>query len=49
MIAHHLDHWRRARRARRELDALSDRELAEIGLFRCDVPRMARRMADAAG
>ena len=49
MIAHHLDRWRRIRRARRELDALSDRELAEIGLLRSDAPRLARQMAHDAG
>ena len=38
--------WRRRRRALRELEALSDRELSELGLFRCDVPRVARENAD---
>ena len=40
-----LDRWRRRRSARRELDALTDRELAELGLFRCDIPRVARDCA----
>lgn len=30
---------------RRELDALSDRELADIGIARCDIDRVARASA----
>ena len=46
MILPPLGDWRRRRRALRELEALTDRELSEMGLFRCDVPRVARENAD---
>ena len=42
MILPPLGDWRRRRRALRELETLTDRELSEMGLFRCDVPRVAR-------
>ena len=40
----------RARRARyrqalAELESMSDRELSEFGLHRCDIPRLAREAA----
>jgi uncharacterized protein YjiS (DUF1127 family) len=34
------------RRTARELCALSDRDLADIGIFRCDIGRIAREAAD---
>lgn len=34
--------WNNARITRRELNALSDRELSDIGLSRCDIERVAR-------
>jgi uncharacterized protein YjiS (DUF1127 family) len=34
--------WRRYRRALAELEIHSDRELAELGFLRCDLPRVAR-------
>ena len=45
MLIPALTEWRRRRRVLRELEALSDRELTELGLFRCDVPRLAREAA----
>lgn len=45
MLIPALAEWRRRRRVRRELEAMSDRELAELGLFRCDVPSFARQAA----
>ncbi len=47
-----LRHWR-ARRAvylqtHAELSACSDRDLADFGLHRADIPALARRAADAA-
>jgi uncharacterized protein YjiS (DUF1127 family) len=41
-ISDRVRRWRDYRRALNELDSLSDRELAELGLFRCDLPRVAR-------
>lgn len=37
-----LADWRLYRRTLAELDALSDRDLADLGLFRHDIPRIAR-------
>jgi uncharacterized protein YjiS (DUF1127 family) len=34
-------HWRRYNRSLRELNQLSDRELADIGISRGDIPRVA--------
>lgn len=34
--------WRRNRRAERDLDSLSDRELADLGLSRADIPLAVR-------
>lgn len=36
----------RYRRALGELERMSERELAELGLHRCDIPRVAREAAD---
>jgi uncharacterized protein YjiS (DUF1127 family) len=37
--------WRRYRRTLTELEVHSDRELAELGVFRCDLDRVARETA----
>jgi uncharacterized protein YjiS (DUF1127 family) len=37
--------WRRYRRALTELEVHSDRELADLGILRCDLNRLAREMA----
>lgn len=37
-----LTEWRRHRRAARELHAMSDRDLADLGVFRCDIERVVR-------
>ena len=34
--------WRRYRRAERELEAMSDRELTDLGIARPDIPRAVR-------
>jgi uncharacterized protein YjiS (DUF1127 family) len=48
----YLATWAEGRRAYRqtasELSALSDRELADIGIVRCDIPAVARDAAKAA-
>ena len=36
-----LDSWRRYNKALRELYRLGDRELADIGITRSDIPRIA--------
>lgn len=50
-----VEHWRheKARRAsaaqvRRELEAHTDRELADLGLSRADIPAIARAAYDGA-
>lgn len=47
-----LARWLRARalaaRTRLELERMTDRELADIGLMRCDIARIAREAARAA-
>jgi uncharacterized protein YjiS (DUF1127 family) len=35
--------WRRSRETARQLAALTDRELSDIGLSRRDIPQAARR------
>jgi uncharacterized protein YjiS (DUF1127 family) len=35
--------WRRSRETARQLAALTDRELSDIGLSRGDIPQSARR------
>jgi uncharacterized protein YjiS (DUF1127 family) len=37
-----LKRWNRYNRTRRELDLLTDRELADLGIMRSDIPRIAR-------
>ncbi|HMR32600.1 MAG TPA: DUF1127 domain-containing protein [Geminicoccaceae bacterium] len=44
-----LDGQRRYRRTVDELSQLSDRELADIGLYRDDIERVARRNCHAIG
>jgi uncharacterized protein YjiS (DUF1127 family) len=34
--------WNRYSTTRRELDLLTDRELADLGIMRSDIPRIAR-------
>ena len=48
MLSHliHLFHaWRRYENSLRELSRLGDRELADIGVVRSDIPRLARESA----
>jgi uncharacterized protein YjiS (DUF1127 family) len=35
--------WRRYRETMRELSSMSDLELADIGVHRCDIPHIAAR------
>lgn len=44
-IIHRTRRWRHYRQTLAELERLSDRELADIGMFRCDLPRIARESA----
>jgi uncharacterized protein YjiS (DUF1127 family) len=37
-----IQHWARYGRVVQELSCLSDRELADIGVSRCDIDRIAR-------
>jgi uncharacterized protein YjiS (DUF1127 family) len=37
-----IQHWKRYGRVVQELSRLSDRELADIGIARCDIDRIAR-------
>jgi uncharacterized protein YjiS (DUF1127 family) len=46
-IAEKLQTWRKYREAVRELSALSDRELADIGIRRGDIEYIVRRTAAA--
>jgi uncharacterized protein YjiS (DUF1127 family) len=41
-IARYFRAWRRYDNAINELSHLTDRELADIGVSRCDIPRLAR-------
>lgn len=50
-----MDNWQRARarheraaQVRRELDACSDRDLADMGLSRADIPAIVRAARDQA-
>ena len=36
--------WQAARHTTQELSLLSDRELSDIGLHRCDIPTISRRV-----
>jgi uncharacterized protein YjiS (DUF1127 family) len=37
-----IKRWNRYHSTRRELDLLTDRELADLGILRADIPRIAR-------
>ena len=41
-----LNEWKRYSEARKELSHLSDRELADIGITRSDIDRIAHGQAD---
>ncbi|MDP8920428.1 MAG: DUF1127 domain-containing protein [Pseudomonadota bacterium] len=45
MLLARLATWRRYRQTLRELDSLSDRELADLGFGRRDIRAVARRAA----
>lgn len=45
-IARLLNEWKRYSEARKELAHLSDRELADIGITRSDIDRIAHGQAD---
>ncbi|WP_445504039.1 DUF1127 domain-containing protein [Microvirga sp. G4-2] len=45
MFLNRLAAWRRYRQAFRELDGLTDRELAELGFGRRDIRALARQAA----
>ena len=42
IISQKITAWRRYREAVRELWAMSDHELSDIGIHRCDIDRVAR-------
>jgi uncharacterized protein YjiS (DUF1127 family) len=44
-IAEKYTAWLRYREAVRELSAMSDHELSDIGIHRCDIENVARRIA----
>lgn len=37
-----IKRWNRYNQTRRELNLLTDRELADLGILRADIPRIAR-------
>jgi uncharacterized protein YjiS (DUF1127 family) len=41
-LVHLIREWKRYNRSLNELSRLGDRELADIGISRCDIPRIAR-------
>ena len=41
-IARYFRGWKSYDKAMQELSYLTDRELADIGISRCDIPRLAR-------
>ena len=41
-IIRFFQNWKRYGHVEQELSQLSDRELADIGINRCDIPRIAR-------
>ena len=43
IISQKLNAWRRYREARRELSQMSDHELSDIGISRCDIDSIARQ------
>ena len=45
IISQKLNAWRRYREARRELSQMSDHELNDIGISRCDIESIARESA----
>jgi uncharacterized protein YjiS (DUF1127 family) len=46
-IARYFRAWKRYDSAINELSGLTDRELADIGISRCDIPRLAREHSTA--
>jgi uncharacterized protein YjiS (DUF1127 family) len=46
-LIHYLHAWKRYGAAVRELSSLNDRELADIGITRSDIPRLAWEHARA--
>ena len=42
MLRTNLARWRHYRRAEREMMSLTDRELADLGVARCDIPAVVR-------
>jgi uncharacterized protein YjiS (DUF1127 family) len=44
-LLHLFRAWRRYENSLRELSRLGDRELADIGVVRSDIPRLARESA----
>jgi len=44
-LVHAFQAWRRYDQSVRELSRLDDRELADIGISRSDIPRVARSSA----
>jgi uncharacterized protein YjiS (DUF1127 family) len=42
-IIRFIQHWKRYGGVMQELSRLSDRELADIGIARCDIDRIAKR------
>lgn len=44
-IARMVERYRREARTRYELDQLSDRDLADLGIVRADIDRLARESA----
>ena len=45
IITEKLNAWRRYRQAIRELSQMSDHELSDIGIHRCDIERVAHETA----
>lgn len=46
-LSQKLNAWRRYRETVRELSQMSDHELCDIGLHRCDIEHVARQTATA--
>jgi uncharacterized protein YjiS (DUF1127 family) len=42
-LIHRVREWTRYNRSLNELSRLGDRELADIGISRCDIPRILRK------
>jgi len=40
-VIHFIGAWKRYNQSLNELGHLNDRELADIGITRCDIPRLA--------